>query len=206
MTVALTGNVAAGKSTVAGLWAKAGVPVIRADDLARDAVAAGSEGLEAVVEAFGPDILRDDGTLDRAALRSRVFRNDAERRTLERILHPRIAALREQWVARRRAEGASLLVAEIPLLYEAGLDGEFDVVVFVDAPEEERLRRLMEDRGISEEEAGRIMRSQLPASEKRQRASFVLDNDGTREELRERSLALLDLLRARARAGKGRDW
>lgn len=195
-TVALTGNVAAGKSTVARFWSEAGVPVILADDLAREVVAVGSEGLEAVVATFGTGILREDGSLDRATLRDRVFRDDEEREALEKILHPRIWALRDKWIARHQAEGATLLVAEIPLLYEAGLEDDFDVVVLVDAPEHERLRRLVEDRGIPKEEALRMMAAQLPADHKRALARFVLDNDGTRQELAEESLALLETLRA----------
>lgn len=200
LTVALTGNAAAGKSTVAELWAGAGVPVVKADDLARDAVGPGSEGLAEVVEAFGTGVLGGDGRLDRAALRDRVFRAPEERALLERILHPRIGALREQWMERQRETGALLVVAEIPLLFEAGLEGGYDVVVCVDAPEDVRLGRLVKDRGLKEDEARRIMGSQIPGEEKRRRAHFVLDNDGSRAELEERSLALLDLLLARARA------
>ncbi len=201
MTVALTGNVGAGKSTVARFWEEAGVPVVRADDLAREAVAPGSEGLAAVVEAFGPGVLREDGSLDRGVLRNRVFRDDGERQALESILHPRIRRLRDRWLTRLRKEGAALAVAEIPLLFEAGLESEFDAVVLVDAPEPERVRRLVEDRNISKEEALRMVAAQIPAGEKRPRALFVLDNDGTQEELRRRSMALLDLLRARVKAG-----
>jgi dephospho-CoA kinase len=200
MAVALTGNAAAGKSTVAGMWAAAGVPVVRADDLAREAVAPGSEGLAEVVATFGPEILQADGSLDRGALRDRVFRNPGERARLEEILHPRIGALRDRWMALRREGGAPLAVAEIPLLFEVGLQGDYDVVVCVDAPEELRLERLVKDRGLQEEDARRIMSSQVPSPEKRRRSHFVLDNDGSREELLERSLALLDLLRARARS------
>ncbi len=203
MTVALTGNAGAGKSTVADIWEGAGVPVVRADDLARAAVAPGSDGLAEVVAAFGPEVLMADGSLDRAALRDRIFRDEKERIRLERILHPRIGVLRERWVARWRKEGALLAVAEIPLLFEAGLEGDYDVVVCVDAPGDVRLERLVNDRGLKEEEARRIMGTQIPAEEKRRGALFVLDNDGSREELEKRSLALLDFLRARAREARG---
>ncbi len=203
MTVALTGNAGAGKSTVADIWEGAGVPVVRADDLARAAVAPGSDGLAEVVAAFGPEVLMADGSLDRAALRDRIFRDEKERIRLERILHPRIGVLRERWVARWRKEGALLAVAEIPLLFEAGLEGDYDVVVCVDAPGDVRLERLVNDRGLKEEEARRIMGAQIPAEEKRRGALFVLDNDGSREELEKRSLALLDFLRARAREARG---
>jgi dephospho-CoA kinase len=200
MTVALTGSVAAGKSTVALEWEKAGVPVVRADELAREAVAPGSSGLAEVVEAFGPGILLADGSLDRAALGDRVFRDREARTCLERILHPRIGALRDRWMARRREEGTLLAVAEIPLLFEVGLEGDFDVVVCVDSPEAVRLERLMKERGMEEAEGRRIMDAQMPSGEKRRRAHFVLDNQGSREELREKSRALLEILRGRAQA------
>jgi dephospho-CoA kinase len=198
MKVALTGNVASGKSALARIWVREGVPLVSADELARDAVRPGSPGLEAVVASFGAGVMKGDGTLDRDALRHRVFGDPGERRKLEGILHPLIRTLREEWMQREAAKGSRLAVAEIPLLFEAGLEGEFDAVVFVDAPEVERLRRLTELRGLAVEEARRIMDSQMPAEEKRQRASFVVFNAGTLEELEVKGLALLDLLRARA--------
>ena len=202
--VALTGNVASGKSTVAGIWSDAGIPVIRADDLAREVVAAGSGGLATVVEEFGEDVLREDGTLDRIRLRNRIFRDSGARVRLERILHPLIGRLRDDWVDRQEEQGISLVVAEIPLLYEAGLERDYDIVVLVVAPREERLRRLREDRGFDDEEASRMMAAQIPAAEKLRKADFVLENGGPREELEIRSLALLDLLRARARRSQDR--
>ena len=107
--------------------------------------------------------------------------------------------MREEWMEARRAEGQAMAVAEIPLLFEVGLEGDYDVVVLVDAPLEERLRRLREDRGLDEEEARKMMDAQIPAGEKRESADYVIDNDGTPEDLKIRGLALLDLLRARAR-------
>jgi dephospho-CoA kinase len=183
LQVGLTGNVASGKSTVARVWAEAGVPVVSADDLAREAVAPGSPGLEEVVAGFGRGVLRGDGTLDRDALRDRVFRDPEARERLEGILHPRIRALRGAWLRDRAAEGASLVVSEIPLLFETGLQGEVDVIVFVDAPEAERRRRLVEDRGILPGEAERIMASQGDPAEKRRLSHHVLVNDGSLEAL-----------------------
>ena len=199
MTVALTGNAAAGKSTVARIWAEAGVPVIRADDLAREVVLPGSPGLAEVVEAFGEDVLDEDGSLNRDALRDRVFRDPEERRILESILHPRIRSLRDSWMVQKREEGHPLAVAEIPLLFEVGSEGEYEAVVLVHAPEDERIRRLVEERGLERKEAKRIVEAQHPSEAKREKADFVLDNLGTPGELKDRSLALLDLLRARAR-------
>lgn len=196
--VGLTGNVASGKSEVARAWAEAGVPVVSADELAREAVSPGSAGLREVVEAFGAEVLAPDGTLDRAGLRRRVFEDEGARRRLEGILHPRIAELREQWLRERAREEASVVVSEIPLLYESGLAGEFDVVVVVHAPREDRRRRLMERRGLSREEADRIMAAQGDPDEKRRRADHVLPNDGTLEELRARAAELLEKLRRTA--------
>ena len=204
LKVALTGNVASGKSTVALAWSDAGVRLIRADDLARDVVAPGSDGLARVVEEFGTEVLQSDGSLDRAELRDRVFRDPVARARLEGIVHPLIGFLRDDWVERREAEGVSLVVAEIPLLYEVGLEEEYDAVVLVVAPPEERLRRLVEDRGLDEDDASRMMAAQIPSRKKLPKADYVLDNGGTREDLEIRCLALLDLLRARARRSEDR--
>jgi len=199
--VAVTGNVASGKSTLCRVWAREGVPLVLADELARAVVEPASEGLAAVVAAFGTDILAEDGSLQRGALRDLVFRETERRIQLEGILHPLIQARRDMWMADREAEGISLAVAEIPLLFEVGLEKEFDVVVLVEAPNEERLRRLMENRGLDEEEAKRLMDSQMPSQLKRARADFVVHNAGSEEDLEIRALALLDLLRARFAQG-----
>ena len=200
LEVALTGNLASGKSTVLRVWEEAGVPVVSADQLARLAVEPGSGGLEAVVDAFGEGVLAPDGSLDRARLRRVVFSDPAARKRLEAILHPRIAAARERWVRARRSDGASLVAAEIPLLFETGLEKDFDVTVFVDAPEEARLARALADleRGLDEAEARRIMAAQMDPSEKRRRADRVLANDGSAQQLRARALDLLAELREMA--------
>ncbi|MEJ2203502.1 MAG: dephospho-CoA kinase [Gemmatimonadota bacterium] len=198
LSVALTGNVAAGKSAVAEAWAEAGVPVISADELARRVVAPGSTGLEAVRDAFGEGAFAPDGTLDRDALRRVVFGDEEARRRLEAILHPRIWALRSEWLDEQRTAGAPLVVSEIPLLFETGREGDFDLTVLVDAPEQERTRRLVELRGLGLEEARRIMAAQMDPAMKRTRADIVLDNDGTLEELTWRAQDVLAALRERA--------
>ncbi len=202
LSVALTGNVASGKSAVADAWARAGVPVVSADALARAAVAPGSEGLGEVRRAFGDGVLAPDGSLDRGALREKVFRDDEARRRLEAIVHPRVWALREAWLREREAEGAALVVSEIPLLYETGREGDFDAVVVVDAPEDVRLGRLVGQRGLDEAEARRMVAAQGDPADKRRRADYVLENDGALAELETKALALLQGLRARA---SGRD-
>ena len=194
-SVALTGNVAAGKSLVAQRWADAGVPVVSADTLARDAVRPGTSGLARVVEEFGEEILAADGTLDRGRLREVVFDDPAARTRLEEILHPEIWALRTRWLNEQEAAGARLVVSEIPLLFETGREGDFSAVVFVDAPDEQRLSRMTRDRGLSEEEARKMMAAQMDPAVKRERADHVLRNDGSLEALHSVADALLDVLR-----------
>ncbi len=198
LSVALTGNVASGKSAVAEAWTRAGVSVVSADVLAREAVAPGKPGLGEVREAFGDGVLAADGTLDRAALRARIFGDEEARRRLEAILHPRIRALRDAWLRERAEAGDRLVVAEIPLLYETGLEEHFDLVVLVHAPAEVRLARLTSQRGLSEEEARRIMAAQMDPDAKRRRADVVIDNDGTLAALRARAAEVLRSLRVRA--------
>ena len=193
----LTGNVAAGKSAVAELWRRAGVPVLSADELAREAVEPGTEALDGIAELFGPGVLRADGTLDRAAVRRIVFRDDGARRRLEAIVHPEVKRLRDEWTGRRRDAGAQLVVWEIPLLFETGTEDEVDVVVVVDAPEDVRRRRIVETRGLGGEEAEAIMEAQLPAAVKRRMADCVVDNGGTRGELAERATEVLRALQGR---------
>lgn len=196
LVVGLTGNVAAGKSAVAELWSRAGVPVVSADRLARAAVEPGSPALARVAKLFGSGVIRLDGTLDRAAVRKIVFADDEARRRLEAVVHPEVRRLRDEWTARQRRAGATMVVWEIPLLFETGMEGEVDVVVVVDAPPEVRRRRIVESRGLTGEEALTVMEAQMAAAEKRGRADFVVDNEGTREELVMRAAEVLGKLRS----------
>ena len=203
ISIGLTGNVAAGKSTVATGWGEEGVPVVSADLLARESAEPGTPGLADVVEAFGDGILNQDGSLDRAALGNLVFPDEEARLRLEAILHPRIWVLRDRWMRKRSSEGVSLTVSEVPLLFEAGLDRDVDVTVVVDAAEDVRLSRLIERRGLDEEAARRIMESQMDPQQKRDRADYVLVNDGTLEQLETSASELLDRIRTQARASTG---
>jgi dephospho-CoA kinase len=188
LRVGLTGNIASGKSAVAEIWRRLGVPIIDADDLSRRVVEPGSEALARVVERFGSGVLDPDGALDRAALRRRVFDDAGERAALERILHPEIARLRRDEEKQLAREGARVIVHVVPLLFETGLEAELDLVVLVDAREPLRLRRIVETRGLSEEEAQRMIAAQTPAEGKRVRAALVIDNNGTLAELERNAL------------------
>jgi len=183
---------------VAAFWANAGVPVVSADELARQAVLPGTPGLQDVRAAFGESVLAADGSLDRARLRELVFADEGRRRSLEGLLHPRIRALRADWVEEMRAGGAQLVVSEIPLLFETGTQGDFDVTVLVDASSELRLERLERDRGLQAEEALRIMATQMASTGKRAAADIVIDNVGTLQELEATAGAVLAELRVRA--------
>jgi dephospho-CoA kinase len=186
LVVGLTGNIASGKSTVARLLGVRGIPVIDSDLLARDATAAGSPALAAIVARWGPGVRAGDGTLDRAALRKIVFASAPERAALEAIVHPVVEERRQSLLASARERGVRAVVCDIPLLFEAGLAGAVDVVLLVDAPRDLRLERLIRDRGLDRALAVEMIGAQLPAEEKRDRADYVVENDGTLEALRTR--------------------
>lgn len=192
VVIGLTGNVASGKSTVAELWRSWGTPVVSADLLARRTVEVGTPGLDEVRSAFGAGVLKEDGSLDRDAMRRLVFQDDGARRRLEEIIHPRVRDLRDAWTAERRAWGVPWVSWEIPLLFETGAHREVDAVVLVDAPEAERLRRMTEYRGLEREEAEAVMRAQGTAQRKRRLADEVVDNDGSLDDLRRRARAALE--------------
>ena len=199
LIVGLTGNIAAGKSMVAQRLAALGATVIDADHLAREAVRPGTRALRRIVDRWGVGVLMPDGSLDRTALREIVFADDVERAALDAIVHPEVALLREEAVAAARARGDRLVVCDIPLLFEVGLEGAMDRVVLVDAPPQVRRARLMRDRGLSASAASAMMAAQMPSQRKRDRAHHLIDNDGTVEELDAKVRALHEeLLRAAA--------
>lgn len=200
LIVGLTGNIAAGKSAVAARLAAHGVPIVDADLLAREAVAPGSPALAAIAARFGASMLRPDGTLDRAALRQLVFRDDAARAALDAIVHPEVARLRAAAVERLRAAGATLVVCDIPLLFETGLDRDMDLIVLVDAPADVRRERLLRDRGLSAADADAMIAAQMPAERKRPLAHYVIENDGSRDALDAQVDAVWTALQAAATA------
>lgn len=179
LLVGLTGNIASGKSTVVDVWRSLGAQVIDADVLARRAIEPGTPGHDAVVQAFGPDIVAADGTVDRAQLRERVFADEHERTRLELIVHPEVERLRAEEEAKLRG----IVVNDIPLLFEVGLEDDFDVVVHVHADDDVRLQRLVATRGLSEDTARAMMQAQMPSAEKKEGADIVIENNGTLAEL-----------------------
>jgi dephospho-CoA kinase len=179
--VGLTGGIGSGKSTVARMLADRGAIVIDADDLARRAVGAGTEGHGRVAEAFGPSVLRSDGSIDRERLADLVFRDRHARRTLESIIHPQVAKFLADSIEPYRGT-RRVVVYDVPLLVENRLESMFDVVVVVEAPEHVRTSRLR-TRGMSEDAVGARMAAQLSDEERVRVADVVIRNDGTMDEL-----------------------
>ncbi len=181
--IALTGNIASGKSAVADRFAKLGATIVDSDVLAREAVEKGSKALDSIVERWGPDVLDAEGSLDRAALRHIVFENQSDLDTLNDIVHPEVIRLRAKEIADARGRGDEIVVSVMPLLFERHLADEFDTIVLVDAPRSVRLERIVRDRDVEETEAMNMIASQMPADLKRARADYVIENAGTLNDL-----------------------
>ena len=183
LNIALTGNIGAGKSEVVRRFRDWGATVIDADQLAREAQAPGTEVLRAIAQRFGKDVLLPSGELDRAALRGLVMGDDDALAALNGIVHPAVRHRRDELVAEAKARGDTLVVNDIPLLFEAADPEAFDLVVLVDAPADLRRERLIRDRALSADEADRMIRAQIPSERKRERADLVIENSGTVGEL-----------------------
>jgi dephospho-CoA kinase len=177
LLVGLTGGIGSGKSTVAELLAERGAVVIDADDLARRAVAPGTEGFDRVVETFGRDILGRDGDIDRSRLAETVFGDPTRLRALESIVHPEVARLYAEALGPFR-ETDRVVVYSVPLLAERGLAEGFDVVVLIVADIDRRIERLMRDRGMTSEQVRARTATQLSDEERARVADVLLDNDG----------------------------
>jgi dephospho-CoA kinase len=180
MLIGLTGGVATGKSTVAKMFGQCGAVVIDADQLARDVVQPGKPAWRDIVHIFGTGILNPDRTINRPALGSLIFSHPRKRLQLERIIHPRVA--REQQRLTRQAakiDPDAVVIYDVPLLFEAGVDTRVDKIVVVTADRETQITRLSKRNGLSRSEALRRIRSQMPMNQKCRLADFVLD--GTKD-------------------------
>jgi len=193
--VALTGGIATGKTHVRARIEQRGVATIDSDTLAREAVAAGSSGLASVVERFGRDILDADGALNRARLGAIVFADPVARRDLEAIVHPQVRRATDDWFDSLDATVHPFAVADIPLLFEVGREGDFNVVIVAACDPETQVRRVMERDGLTESEARQRLAAQLPISDKVNRADFVIRTDGSYAETNEQVDAVLSALR-----------
>jgi dephospho-CoA kinase len=174
--VGLTGGVATGKSTVAKMFKRCGAAVINADLLARQVVEPGKPAWRAIVKLFGKTVLNQDRSLDRQALGSIVFQNPKKRRQLEHIIHPRVAREQQRLVRRiAKRKPHAVVIYEVPLLFEAGVDKRVDKVIVVTVDRETQIARLKKRNGLSRAEALRRIRSQMPLAKKRHLADYVLD-------------------------------
>ena len=198
LNVGLTGNIAAGKSVVVGFLRRWGATIIDADELARAAQAPGSEALSAITRRFGRDVLEADGALDRAALRSKVMGDETALAALNAIVHPVVQRRRADLQREAEQRGDVLVVNDIPLLFEATDPKQFDVIVLVDAPIPLRRTRLRAMRGLSNDDADRMIAAQMPAERKRASSQFVIENAGSLQQLETQTRTVFRELRRRA--------
>lgn len=190
MIIGLTGGIATGKSTVSAMLAELGASIVDADQVAREVVLPGEPALRQVAEVFGQAVLQEDGTLNRKKLGKIVFADENKRKQLEAILHPAIRRVMAERIDRLERENpARLVVADIPLLYEVGLDSLYPEVLLVYAPAPVQMKRLAERDGLTEREARQRLDAQMPIETKKRKATWVIDNSGTLEETRRQVLA-----------------
>src|SRR5690625_3144472 len=182
--IGLTGGIAAGKSTAAARLSELGAVVIDHDVLAREAVAVGSRGLEQIVETFGERVLSADGSLNRPLLGQIVFGDSDALAKLNAIVHPEVYRLSDEAERAASLSGARVVVHDIPLLVETGQQHDFDLLVVVDAPDEARVARLIEKRGMMEAEAEARVASHISDEKRRAHADVILDAATTVENLR----------------------
>ena len=190
---ALTGGIATGKSHCLARFNTLGVPTIDADLLARDAVAVGSPGLQAVTARFGRDVLQADGTLNRPALASIVFADRTARAALEAIIHPEVRRRIREWFV-GLPPSTRFAIADIPLLFETGQEHDFDRVIVCACDPDEQLRRIMARDRLGEADARQRLAAQWPITEKVARAHYVIHTDGTFADTEGQIRAIFDSL------------
>lgn len=194
---ALTGGIATGKSYTLARFAALGVAVVDADQLARDAVAPGSPGLDAVARRFGSGLLKTDGTLDRPALGRIVFADQSARADLESIIHPEVYRRINHWTA-NLPPATRVAIADIPLLYETGHRYDFDRVIVCACSPAEQIRRIMARDGLPEGDARARLDAQWPIEEKMARADYVIRTDGSHAETDQQVRTVFEALNAEA--------
>lgn len=182
MIIGLTGSIASGKSTVAKMIQSYGLPIVDADLVARKVVEPGTPTLKKIAEAFGPEVMAQDGSMDRTKLGSIIFHNEEMRKTLNNIIHP---AIREEMLRQRdefMSYGEKNIFMDIPLLFESKLEHFVEKIIVVSVSKEVQLQRLMERNGFTENEANARIATQIPVKEKERLADAVIHNNGTLED------------------------
>ncbi|WP_275287713.1 dephospho-CoA kinase [Halomonas elongata] len=186
LIIGVTGGIASGKSTVARAFARYGIPWVDADDIARDIVAPGEPALDEIRRRHGADILLEDGSLDRRALRDIIFADEAERRWLESVTHPRIRARLGERLASFRQGDVPYGLLVSPLLFESGQRELVDRCLVIDVPESLQIERTARRDGVDEAQARAIVAAQMPRDERLSRADDILTNDGNEQHLADR--------------------
>src|SRR5258705_9225150 len=204
LNVGLTGNMASGKWTGVELLKKGGAPLIAGAGLAGEAEGPGTAVLAAIAGRFGADVLAPGGGLDRAALRGKVMGDNAALAALNAIVHPAVQQRRLELQRAAAERGDAIVINDIPLLFEVLDPAQFDTIVLIDAPVALRRTRLRALRGLSNEEADRMIAAQMPAQRKRPRSQHVIDNAGTLAELEKQAKKIFVELRHRARSEERR--
>lgn len=194
--IGLTGGIASGKSTAAKILARHGAVIVDADALAREVVAPDRRAWREIVETFGSEVLQADRELDRQKLRALIFNDPAARKKLESIIHPRVRALAEKRIAQHAAAGHSLIVYEVPLLFEGNLHEWLRPVVLIACSAETQKRRLEQRDGLRPEAADKHIAAQMSLAEKRRLADYVIENDGDLTELERQVRQVLQKINA----------
>ncbi len=189
-TLGVTGGIGSGKTTVCGILESLGARVFYADEEARRLMSEDSSVRKAISAAFGEQSYDEDGNLDREHLAAQIFGSDTQVRRINTIVHPKVHREFERVGKEASSDGIPLLVEEAALIFESGADHHLDAVAVVDAPLAERLQRVEARDGVPEDEVRNRMRHQLPPEELRRRADFVIENDGSIEDLRLQTEAL----------------
>jgi len=194
--IGLTGGIASGKSTVAAILRRLGAAVINADELSREVVQPDREGWREIVDAFGADVLQPDRAIDRQKLRKIIFDDPEARKKLEAIIHPRVRALAEERIREHGAAGYEIVVYEVPLLFEVKLHHWLRPVILVASDVATQKKRIQERDHLTESEAAKHIAAQMSLEEKRRLADYVIENDGSLEDLELRVRAVLDEIKA----------
>ncbi len=183
LTIAVTGSAGSGKTTVCQRFKALGLVVINADKVAREVVAPGAGCLKKISDHFGADVINSTGELDRSALRERIINNEKERLALEAIVHPAITLAMNRSVAEAAAAGKRVVIVEVPLLFEAGMADQYDVVVLVSASRQNKVHRLMARDNVSFSSAESLLDIQMSDEEKKYATDIIIENTGTVGEL-----------------------
>ncbi len=200
----LTGGIASGKSTVSGFLSDAGARIIDADEIAREVVRQGMPAYDDIRSCFGVSILQADGEIDRQRLGDIIFNDPKKKARLNAIVHPRVFERTAQKIAEiEMADPEAVVILDIPLLFEVGMEADLEEVIVVFVPEPLQLDRLLKRDGIDKKAAMARIRSQMPIGSKRKRASFVIDNSGSLSDSRRQTMAIYQQLKQQAKTLNG---